>query len=238
MAQASVDPPGPAPLSLKDSVQLLTSAYAPEERGWAKTDDNLYYVATNTHMPGITGAMVDWWFGYVTTTEEYKRWHPIDHIYSEWSGPHGNSTYVGGNHLVYEMIGGQEQHLRINFKSPGDYFGDDYLDKFQTANVVTAVCGRVALWTGKGTPAWGLNIGHLIHLVHTVPDGVIMRSRFWLGDIEGLHARFLVPINLVTGLVKHATEEMGYLKTFLADLYAKETAPGTHKREVVPWSKG
>src|SRR6202000_3582243 len=96
-------------------------------------------VVTHNVVPGVSGRMIDWWFGYVTTTEQYKRWHPLDHEYSEWAGPHGNSTYIGGNHLVYERIGGTLQQLRINFRSPAAYFGNDYPTAFKAANVSTAV---------------------------------------------------------------------------------------------------
>ena len=203
-------------------------------------------VVTHNVVPGVSGRMIDWWFGYVTTTEQYKRWHPLDHEYSEWAGPHGNSTYIGGNHLVYERIGGTLQQLRINFRSPAAYFGNDSPTAFKAANVSTAVVGRVGFWAGKGKGTSGMNVGHLMHLVHEEPDGVRMRSRFWLGDVEGLPLgkgirSAVIPMNLVTGLVKHATEEMGYLKGFLPDLYRQENKIGPKKRgepDVIPWSEG
>jgi hypothetical protein len=187
--------------------------------------------------------MIDWWFGYITTTEQYKLWHPIDHIYSEWAGPHGNSTYVGGNHLVYELIGGEEQKLRINFRSPAAYFGNDYQAKFRAANVSTAVCGRVGFWQGKGKGTSAQDVGHLIHLVHNEEGGVRMRSRFWLGDIgislpASLRSAF-IPMKLVTGLVKHASEEMNYLHGFLPKLYQEQNIIGPKRRgekEVISWT--
>jgi hypothetical protein len=185
--------------------------------------------------------MIDWWFGYVTTTEQYKMWHPLDHVYSEWNGPHGDSKYIGGNHLVYERIGGQLQYLRINFRDPSAYFGEDFKTLFKAANVTTAVVGRVGFWGGQGKGTAAVNVGHLIHLVHNEPDGVRMRSRFWLGDVEGFNLGSFVPMSLVTGLVKHATEEMGYLKDFLPGLYEKQTKIGPKRfgeQEVVPWSQG
>jgi len=169
--------------------------------------------------------MIDWWFGYVTTTEQYIRWHPKDHVYSEWVGPHGNSRYIGGAHQVYEKIGGQLQYLRLSFKDPSEYFGPDYKAKFAAAKVETAVCGRVGMWAGKGTNT-ALEVGHVIHLVQKEGDGVRMRSRFWLGDIAGLPLpaamkQMLVPKTLVEGLVTHSSEEMKILAGFLPDLYKK-----------------
>lgn len=55
-------------------------------------------------------------------------------------------------------------------------------------------------------------VGHLIHLIMDEPDGVRMRSRFWLGDVDGITdpeiRRANVPENLAMGLLQHATEEM------------------------------
>ncbi|KAF2673147.1 hypothetical protein BT63DRAFT_475699 [Microthyrium microscopicum] len=241
---SAADPPPPQPLLLSDAKKLLVPDYPKEERGWVQNSDGMYYISTNTHMPGITGAMIDWWFGYVTTTEQYIPWHPLDHVYSEWSGPHGNSTYINGNHLVYEKIGGELQKLRINFLTPAKYFGEGYKGLWKTANVSTAAVGTVSFWEGKGKGVAGFQVGHLCHLIHEEADGIRMRSRFWLGDVDGLPLdketrSSIVPMNLVTGLVKHATEEMGYLKGFLADLYRKENKIGPKKRGekvIKPWS--
>lgn len=70
-----------------------------------------------------------------------------------------------------------------------------------------------------------------------------MRSRFWLGDIDGLtepkQRANSIPPDLAPGLTKHTAEEMGILGTFLADLYKRENAKGPKRRdavEVVPWS--
>ena len=65
--------------------------------------------------------------------------------------------------------------------------------------------------------------GHLIHLIKSEPDGCRMRSRFWLGDVDGLPAPVgdLLPPSLTQGLVKHATEEMAILAAKLPSLYQK-----------------
>jgi hypothetical protein len=140
------------------------------------------------------------------------------------------------------MIGGQQQKLRISFKDPSTYFGADYKARFKAANVSTAVVGRVGFWAGKGKGTTAMDVGHLMHLVHDEGDGVRMRSRFWLGDVAGIKLGGFVPKTLVTGLVKHATEEMGYLRTFLPEFY-EERKRGPKKRselyeDVVPWSEG
>jgi hypothetical protein len=224
---AYVDPTSaPSPLLLRETSLLLSHPELPLENGYALNSDGMYHVACSTPMPGVTGAMIDWWFGYITTTEQYKQWHPMDHVYSTWAGPHGDSKYIGGHHLVKEYIGTQLQQLRISFKDPSVYFGPGWKADFEKAGVETAVCARVALWTGIGT--WGLNTGHVIHLVQKDPNGngVIMRSRFWLGDVPGIVFATiragLVPEEAAKGLEKHCREEMSNLATFLPELYQSE----------------
>jgi len=50
-------------------------------------------VAVRTPMPGCTGAMVEWWFGHVETTEDYLPWHPEDHVSSAWRGERRTGKY-------------------------------------------------------------------------------------------------------------------------------------------------
>jgi len=64
-------------------------------------------------------------------------------------------------------------------------------------------------------------ISHLIHLIKTEPDGCRMRSRFWLGDVEGIDQPQPVPEAFASGLLKHATEEMAILANILPGLYMR-----------------
>jgi hypothetical protein len=214
----------PSPLLLQDAPSLLSTPYMPMESGYALNSDGMYHVAASTYMKDVTGDMIDWWFGWVTNTTQYKLWHPLDHVSSDWSGPHGNGRYIGGHHLVREYIGGELQTLRISFKDPGVYFGSTWKEDFRANNYATAICGTVGLWTGPGITA--LQVGHLIHLVKNEYNGVRMRSRFWLGDISLLRSKELraaaVPQAMVKGLVKHTTEEMGTLASILPELYKRE----------------
>jgi hypothetical protein len=240
IAEMEVDVPlamdptkSPSSLLLRDAKLLLTNHYLPMETGFALNSEGMYHVAASTYMPKVTGAMIDWWFGWVTTTEQYKMWHPIDHEYSEWSGPHGNSTYIGGYHLVRERIGQDVHHLRIAFKDPSEYFGANWRQDFERNGYATAVCGRIGIWGGPGVDA--AETGHLIHLVKKEFNGVRMRSRFWLGDVPGIEipdirAR-ITTRNLAEGLVKHCVEEMATLASFLPELYERENprpAGGRH----------
>ena len=204
-------------MNLDEADRLLEPGYLSMESGYVRLPDGQLHVAARTSMPGCSSAMIDWWFGYVRTTEQYKRWHPTDHVWCDWDGPSGE--YVGGTHLVHEYIGGQMNELRINFRP-----ADDYLDtsRFAEADVGTAVCAR----TGPlGSDLW---VGHLIHLVRDTEYGCEMRSRFWLGDFEPEIAptpqqrQEIIPDQVGWGLLKHCNEEMGYLAELLPDLYRRE----------------
>lgn len=211
-------------LRLKDAKLLLEHDYLPFEAGYAVNADGMHHVAGSTYMRNCTGKMIDWWFGYIHQTDQYKLWHPRDHVFSDWEGPRENTAdYIGGHHLVHEYIGNVLVKLKISFRDPGDYFGGGWQDAFHKAGYSTAICGRVGSWDPKdGSVSY---MGHLIHLVKDEPDGCRMRSRFWLGDIDGVddpsQRVTQVPDFLPKGLCKHATEEMAILATVLPDLHSR-----------------
>lgn len=123
---------------------------------------------------------------------------------------------------MHEFFAGKLAKLKISFLDPGEYFGSTWKIDFERAGYSTAVCGRIGNWDDEtGDVSY---FGHLIHLIKDEPDGVRMRSRFWLGDVPGLllspeEKKASVPRELAFGLLQHATEEMAILATILPDLY-------------------
>ncbi|KAL3456925.1 hypothetical protein BJX64DRAFT_280974 [Aspergillus heterothallicus] len=213
----------PQALLLQDAPLLLENEYLPLEAGYAVAPDGLHHVAASTYMRGCSGKMIDWWFGYVHHTQEYKLWHPRDHVFSDWRGPRENkSSYIGGHHRIHEFIGAQFMKLNVSFVSPEEFFGPDWKEKLEAAGYSTAICGRTGLWDDEtDTVEYE---GHMIHLIKEEPDGCRMRSRFWMGDFAGVsdpvERAALVPHHMCAGLVKHATEEMAILATRLPSMYA------------------
>ena len=75
-----------------------------------------------------------------------------------------------------------------------------------------------------GPDAW---FGRLLHLIQETPEGCVMRSRFWLGEIDPVpnpkptHEMLekLVPDELGAGLFAHCCEEMSILADFLPTVY-------------------
>jgi hypothetical protein len=208
-------------MRLDQANDLLEPDGLPFEAGYLRLEDGQLHVAARTTLLACTADMVDWWFGYLETTEQYKWWHPLDHVWCEWVGEPGTGCYVGGTHNVHERIGGELQKLKIHFRDPAAYLD---VTRFERTGVKAAICARVGLLEA---PVWA---GHLIHLCRDAPYGCEMRSRFWLGDLDPPElapdraARIsLFPDRMGAGLLKHCHEEMSYLAAFLPRLYAKET---------------
>jgi hypothetical protein len=208
-------------MELREANDLLKPGYLDLESGYTRLPDGQLHVATWTTMPGCKGAMVEWWFGFLETTEQYKWWHPKDHVWCEWTGERGTGRFIGGTHHVHEYIGGELQKLKIHFCDPAAYLD---ASRFSAAGVTASVCARVG---ALEAPIW---VGHLIHLCRDTPYGCEMRSRFWLGDFDPPGAApdresrvQLFPDRIGEGLLKHCHEEMTYLAGFLPELHAKET---------------
>ena len=213
-------------MQLSEANQLLEPGYLPLESGYLRLEDGQLHVAALTTMVGCKGRMIDWWFGFLRTTEQYKWWHPKDHVWCEWVGERGTGRYIGGTHHVHEYIGGELMKLRVHFREPSNYLD---VSRFAAAGVSTAVCAR----TGSlDAPIWA---GHVIHLVRDTDYGCEMHSRFWIGDLDPPELapspearRALFPDRIGWGLLKHCQEEMGYLAGFLPELCAREGTPQVH----------
>jgi len=64
---------------------LLAPERLPYLSGVERLADGVLHVAVLTRMPGVSPEMIRWWFGeYMQTSEDYKRWHPRDHVWMDW----------------------------------------------------------------------------------------------------------------------------------------------------------
>lgn len=214
-------------MRFEDRNDLLKPGYLPLESGIIQYDDGHCTIAALTRMTGCRAKMVDWWFGWVGGTDQYKLWHPTDHVFSDWEGRE-NGNYIGASHLVHERLAGSEEihKLRVNFRDPREVFGNTEYDKFDGV----AVCAY------PGSLEKPVRLGHMCHFVRNTDYGCEMRSRFWLGDVQSSDANFEMTDEIRAGvragvltdqfckdLHQHATEEMGYLAEMLAVLYRRVT---------------
>ena len=231
---AALDRGGVPDLLLPDIDQAAQNLFgdAPVlEDGFVLTKDGGMRVSVRTDMPGVTPAMIDWWFGWHgDAAAKYKLWHPQAHVHVGWrdpppSGASGRALYVGQTSLVDEYIASDLIRGSIRFVPPASFgFTDPRLDDDRQA---TIVCARIGLGDAP------IDVGYLAHHVRAVPGGSEMRSRFWMGGkhvggrnlIGGLAAGLAKRgLRLTEGdaraLLVHCAQEMPHLAAFLPELYA------------------
>lgn len=220
---------------LPPMVEAINSIVDAEvQNGFTVTSDGAIHVNLVTAMPGVTPAMIDWWFGWHSDSpERYKLWHPHAHVHAQWAirppdGSTGRARYVGYTSEVDEYIGSPMFRAAIGFRRPEEL---GLVDAAVAAGVdVTAVCARIGLVDAP------VDMGYLAHHVATVPGGSIMRSRFWMGGpnigARGRALRAVLPVaRRLVGLTEldarallvHCSQEMTHLASFLPDLYAQES---------------
>jgi hypothetical protein len=201
------------------------------EDGFTLTTDGAVHVTARTDLPGVTPAMVDWWFGWHSDgPERYKLWHPQAHVHAAWlapppAGSRGRLRYVGHTSIVDEYIGSNLIRATIRFVNPKTLgFTDTSLDNQEQA---TIVCAR----TGLGD--FPIDVGYLAHHVRRTATGSEMRSRFWIGGryaagrggpIGAAFARAGRLMRRPTeadarALFVHCAEEMQHLASFLPGIF-------------------
>ncbi len=207
---------------------LLKPGYLPIESGVVTYDDGFKTVCALARMPRCKAKMIEWWFRWLGGTEQYKLWHPVDHLFSDWEG-RVPGTHVGSSHLVHEYLAGPDgpvYKLRINFRDPLEFFDEKKWGNFSGA----AICARI------GDLDHPVNFGRMVHFVRNTDQGCEMRSRFFLGHFESRvegeamsedqKARMrkeMVTPELARRLHQHCTEEMSYLAELLPILYRQVT---------------
>jgi hypothetical protein len=227
--------PLPEPLlpTLGDAAPSLFGQTAAIENGFTLAADGAVTVAARTDLPGVTPAMIDWWFGWHSDSpERYKLWHPLAHVHAAWLSPppqgtSGRARYIGYTSIVDEYIGSGMLRMAIRFVGPASLgFTDPSLDDPEQA---TIVCAR----TGLGDLP--VDVGYLAHYVRRTDRGSEMRSRFWfggsymagrnsaLGTTMARAARLFMRSTEADAraLLVHCAEEMQHLGRFLPALYGE-----------------
>lgn len=224
---------------LAEAPRLLAAAEQELEDGFGVQDDGSVHVAVRTLMPGVSPAMIDWWFGWHSAEpQRYKLWHPRAHVHAQWSAPaattlagkEGRELYVGRVSLVDEYLGSQLAQAAIRFLPPAELGFDEA--RLADAEQATVVCAEV------GLSAYPVAIGYLVHHVRRLPGGggAEMRSRFWLGGPYSRIGSSRLLGALVTSVARlvrrpsvddcrellvHCAQEMAHLASFLPRLHAE-----------------
>ncbi len=217
----------------RDAVDRLVDPLpVEEETGWCTLPDGVGYVAVRTAMADVTGEMIDWWFDWHPREAiRYRVWHPQAHRGNslEPPGARGAKSHWGAVHHPVEDVGLGVVHARISFLAPSEMgFASDSLD---LPDVATIVCGYA------GDDRRRVRHTPMFHVFLTEGDGVVLRSRFWLGaairpygplgsaaapllNTGGVRRRVL-PAALPHALARHCAEEYANLAALLPELYAR-----------------
>jgi hypothetical protein len=186
-------------------------------------------------MPGVTGAMIEWWMGWhYMEDQRYKLWHPRAHVANGTQEMRGDDPLLSDSekylttHYVTEYIGNRLEKITINFNHAATYFGDQA--DLTSGGTTALICGRVDLQKAP------ITLGYLIHQIRELEGRCEMRSRFWLGkpEIKGSGERDIrnrllgssffksrvLPADLGRDMLVHCAMEMNHLASFLPGLYA------------------
>ncbi|KTB79600.1 hypothetical protein AO069_27085 [Pseudomonas syringae pv. syringae PD2774] len=232
---------------LKDLVDVMERpGYQPMECGYTLNDEGHIVVSVLTKMPGVTGEMWDWWFGWHgTETARYKLWHPEAHAFSAMAEDRSRDRtltdrqrYIDNCSYVDEYLGETLTPLTVRFIDP------------EKVGFAPAKPGETTIVARGGLSRSPISFAWLVHQVRATPDGCEMRSRFVVNDFAILpvpsasvppgHAQLLTysPIRSVANkllshiagqkldsfgprMLYHCAQEMNHLSTFLPALYGR-----------------
>ena len=223
-------------LPLDEAHRLLEVGPLPMENGYTERTSGEIFVAVETQMPSVTGAMFEWWMGWHPgEPQRYKLWHPRAHLDNGTREGQSDNPQLSDRekyltkHFVTEYVGRKCQRITIHFSPAEDWFPPS--TQLDAHGTTALVCGTVHLRRPR------IKIAHLIHQIREGPDsGTVMRSRFWLGPPEwrGLSRQHWLSRalgragamrrqhggDLGRDMLVHCGMEMNHLASFLPALYA------------------
>jgi hypothetical protein len=219
-------------LALKGVDRLLDPTPLERETGWCVLEDAIAYVAVRTAMPRVSGEMVDWWFDWhALDALRYRAWHPRAHLDNSVRVPSvaRAKAHWGAVHRPVEDVGTGVVRARIEFKAPTEMGMSS--DALEDPRVATIVCGYA------GDDRLRVRHSPMFHVFLCDGDGVVLRSRFWLGaalrpygPLGGLGEPLLntpfvrrraLPKHLPYALARHCAEEYANLGVLLPELYER-----------------
>ncbi len=211
-------------LDFENVADLQRIGHEKADYGYRLLEDGSGYVAVRTEFPGATGDMIYWWFwwhGYKNI--RYKIWCPGAHYAvkikdlaraNNWFLPYRERTE---NNTIYstEDVGMGVQTLAIHFVPP-EKFGFDP-SQFKRQGIEAVLCVEVGLMIA------GINIEHsyMVHVWRKSPNGLELRSRFWLGKMLPYKwMRQLIFSNkTLRDMLFHCALEYNHLAGFLPEIY-------------------
>ncbi|HEY1687284.1 MAG TPA: hypothetical protein VGF95_00290 [Solirubrobacteraceae bacterium] len=230
LAAGPIDPSQALPLA--DAQRLLDPSPLPVETGFCTLPHGVGHVAVRTAMPKVSGEMIDWWFDWHPRDPlRYRVWHPKAHLDNSLQEPAQprQKRHWGAVHHPVEDVGTGIVHARIAFLDPRAMgISESALSHPKPA---TIVCGYA------GDDRLRMRHSPMFHVFLYEGDGVVLRSRFWLGaairpygPLGPIGERLLnnrqvrrraLPKRLPQALAQHCAEEYANLGTLLPELYER-----------------
>lgn len=204
------------------------------EPGYGNFEDGSGIVMNEIFMPGVTAEMMQWWFAWHPLEAlRYTIWDPADHhsvsICDEDRAKILNPSVPleeksrGVVHWVIEKLGLEADDCIIHFMNPFEmgFAPED----FHEPNITNAIGGWAHL---HGRKAPMDSFATMLHTFKETEDGLIFRSRFWMGYkyirgqvVKVLPPGIVIPEIVMKGLLKHSIEEYTNLAAILPSLYAE-----------------
>jgi hypothetical protein len=219
-------------LPLSEIDRLRDPTPLARENGWCWTRDRVAYVAVRTPLPGHSAEMWDWWFDWHPRDPlRYRVWYPSGHFGTRFvpAAQPGAKRLWGTTHFPDEDVGVGRDTVRIDFLPPSEYgFSTDALDDPRVATIVGGYAGSASR---------RMRAGVMTHVFLREGDGLVLRSRFWLGaclrpylpgalgDGFGLIVnrplvrRLALPTGLPRALADHCAREYARLGALLPELF-------------------
>ncbi len=216
-----------APVSLTafgEKNRILTDDALQKEIGFSRFDNSNYIVSMICPMPGITPEMIRWWFWWhAQDSVRYKIWFPGEHYGISYARK--DRTYFSqkttpefqpNTHYPVERIGKLILPLKIEFVSP-EAFG--FSPELMRENgIPLIVCGHVGAMYGI------VNHTEMAHIFKQTEDGLLLISRFWLGQTlkNPLIRKAMLTDKTAKGMAEHCCIEYRNLAEILPGLYGME----------------
>jgi phloretin hydrolase len=229
-------------LPIEDINSLLDPGYHEVEDGWCVLSNGTGYVACHELMPGVTVDMINWWFAWHGLENlRYKIWWPQGHYGVSLSDPDRakvldpkrslTEKFQGLTHYVTEDVGaGGAESIAISFMTE-EKMGFD-MNRFKTPHVGTIIAAN-GISRPLNPPREMEEIkgscAVMLHFVREIPNGIEMRTRFWMGyHIMSKKPRLFIGDDerisdlVPRGVALHHVYEFTNLVSFLPELYKEQ----------------
>jgi hypothetical protein len=224
-------------MSLFDFERLLDPAPMPLEMGYERLSNGVLHVACRTDMQACSGDMLQWWFRSRPNSQQYRWWHPTDHVSSDWF-EYTEGTHIGSIHKVEERFsGGPIERLLIQFRNCDEFVSRQSLDLALSSKAISAmICARGGQsWDAPRDQTGRIMGARLLHVARDTHWGCVLRSHFFLGfDLPTIGKSAaqigeMLPDTVGQALLGHCYTEFMHLSKFLPSLYIAE-----HRDDVLP----